>query len=166
MSDTELSHCEQFLFGLMLTNELSSASSEKSSHSGPRGGMCKLFCKKKKRKKIVKIIQIFNNDQRWSGNRSDTHYNKGNNVYPCGKFCSTADTEIIKQDNSGTLQKTNSFHQLYTVLFSSYECGMCKVISVHVRPTLYSNFYIDFSSSILKKKIIIYCHCTMGIQQN
>lgn len=34
MSDTELSHCEQFLFGSMLTNELSSASSEKSSQSG------------------------------------------------------------------------------------------------------------------------------------
>lgn len=34
MSDTELSHCEQFLCGLMLTNELSSASSEKSSQRG------------------------------------------------------------------------------------------------------------------------------------
>lgn len=38
MSDTELSHCEQFLCGLMLTNELSSASSEKSSQSGNRSG--------------------------------------------------------------------------------------------------------------------------------
>lgn len=33
MSDTELSHCEQLLCGFMLTNELSSASSEKSSQS-------------------------------------------------------------------------------------------------------------------------------------
>lgn len=42
MSDAELSHCEQFLISLMLTNELSSASPEKSFCRGiQRDGECK-----------------------------------------------------------------------------------------------------------------------------
>lgn len=51
MSDTELSHCEQFLCGLMLTNELSSASSEKSPQSvnvsRRSEALCVLFCEER-----------------------------------------------------------------------------------------------------------------------
>lgn len=45
-------------------------------------------------------------------------------------------------------------------VFINYIQYCSVVMSVHVRPTLYSNFYIDFSSSILKKKLlfIVYIH--------
>lgn len=57
MSDTELSHCEQFLVGSMLTNELNSASSEKSSQSN-----LSFVCLILQEKKNHKIMQIFNGD--------------------------------------------------------------------------------------------------------
>lgn len=100
MSDTELSHCEQFLFGSMLTNELSSASSEKSFHSSVRSRKSELHARlalqeKKNLHTTCKIIQILNGDcgLKWCCNQSC----KSNNVccshavtYPNERSRSTA----------------------------------------------------------------------------
>lgn len=60
MSDTELSHCEQFLFGSMLTNELSSASSEKSSRSGVRSRKSQLRVSHSARRKIlIQLVKLY-----------------------------------------------------------------------------------------------------------
>lgn len=60
MSDAELSHCEQFLIGSMLTNELSSASSEISGLSGINSRKSDFLCAtlQEKRQSITQLVKI------------------------------------------------------------------------------------------------------------
>lgn len=66
MSDTELSHCEQSVFGSMLTNELSPASLEKSVQKDVGSRKSELtavaFRKTENIFSHLKITQIFNGD--------------------------------------------------------------------------------------------------------
>lgn len=83
LSDTELSHCEQFLCGSMLTNELSSVSSEKSCQSANRSRKSELCVHRSARENIVrqlvKIMQIFNGGR---GFRSNNVYGSPAVIYP------------------------------------------------------------------------------------
>lgn len=98
LSDTELSHCEQFLCGSMLTNELSSVSSEKSCQSANRSRKSELCVHRSARENIfrqlIKIMQIFNGGH---GFRSNNVYGSPAVIYPNENMKSAAGEEVVNK---------------------------------------------------------------------
>lgn len=109
LSDTELSHCEQFLCGSMLTNELSSVSSEKSCQSANRSRKSELcvHCSARENifRQLIKIMQIFNGGH---GFRSNNVYGSPAVIYPNENMKSAAGEEVVNKKKH--MSKTKMCH--------------------------------------------------------
>lgn len=115
MSDTELSHCEQFLCGLMLTNELSSASSEKSSQSVDGSGRSESSVFNTVRRETTTLYTVcttqsyFNGDCRLKRRGSRAQDSKSNDVSGSHAVSSRPKQAVTRWIRGNRRKQTNHF---------------------------------------------------------